>query len=320
MRSYSWLLWLTSASCSALITPSHPCAMVMVDSLGREWRFNLTNLSQPTRDYEVATDRGRVVLNVCRPPLAMCNPQGASVPVTTPSAVDFWGAPPEPPGQRCGPELCTSPCRKLGWGAVGGVGSHWQLLDHAEGRVGVRVSHYDMGTSTGDLAFTTNVTIPPATDEWGAQRPPAFTIDFECDPSAPLPSGPVLPISLSDHPLADLSVRIKSPWACPVPNPAISLASAAAAAASVAAWHAARSASNAGESAPSGFVLFLCFLIFVGAMGFLLVWLAPLSLKHSLRNAQRSELLATTWPAAQQHDWAAVGAADVDEPPSYRAM
>jgi hypothetical protein len=105
-----------------------------------------------------------------------------------------------------------------------------------------------------------------------------------------------------------------------VPNPAISLASAAAAAASVAAWHAARSASNASESAPSGFVLFLCFLIFVGAMGFLLVWLAPLSLKHSLRNAQRSELLATTWPAAQQHDWAAVGAADVDEPPSYRAM
>ncbi|NDC79097.1 MAG: hypothetical protein EBZ67_14685, partial [Chitinophagia bacterium] len=57
-----------------------------------------------------------------------------------------------------------------------------------------------------------------------AEYSPAFTIDFECDPSAPLPSGPVLPISLSDHPLADLSVRIKSPWACPVPNPAISLA------------------------------------------------------------------------------------------------
>ena len=296
---------------------------MLVDMHGVEWRFNLTNLTLPTRDYEVDTgSNGKLVLNVCRPPVSACRPQGGNpIPPTTPTAIVYTGPPP-PSNARCGAGVCTARCQKLGWGALAGTGAHWSLIDPAEAHEGVRVSHYELAFSSADLS--SNSSIPPARDEWGNPRPAAFTVDFLCDPTAPLPAGPLDAITLFGQPRADTTVRMKTPAACPILNPSPVVGAAAAnaiAAAAVAAAAATAAAHGAAVNGapPNAFVMLLAFVAALGILALLLIWFAPLSMKRG----SMAPSYPTAWPVAHQQGWAAVHGGETEEfdgRSAYRAM
>ena len=282
------------------------CERVITDKEGLEWRFNLTNLTA-AQDYEVNTHRGKLSLNVCRPPQATCRPQGmTNVPPTTATSILSWGNPPE------------ASCQKLGWGALGRTGSHWTLIDPAGAHEGVRVIHYDLTTWSG--VALSNASGRAVADEFGALRPPALVVDFVCDPSAPLPAKPLQEISLNAQASADLTIRVLSPSACPVIIPCSvpggTTVNTGVVAAAVAAAAAARNGTP--PPSPNGFALLLFLFIGVGVLALLVIWFAP----HSAGKRTLSSAAAwpTAWPAAVDHTYQGVhGALAADEEPGSRS-
>ena len=198
------------------------CVYHHVDRAGELWTWNISTLTQP-HDYEVdlpQSDLGsgarsdhRIALNVCRPPMSACNPASDPQPTrATPTAVVFSGPAPAA-GSQCRAAPCTQECRHLGYGALGHAGAHWSLIDPAVPIEGIRIVHFSLEPA--------QLASPPtgstdALDDWGAPRPPTFTLDLVCDPTAPVPAAALERIALVGHGPADLTLRMRTRAACPI--------------------------------------------------------------------------------------------------------
>ena len=205
------------------VATTHDCLFHHVDRLNELWSFNLSALAQPAGDYEVDLDTSgrRIVTNVCRPPISLCNPPGAGRSTHgTPTAIAFWGPKVLSTRQPCGGAVCTQQCKRLGYGALGLAGSQWSLIDPASPLEGLRITHYALeaaadahndSVAPGGLFDETL----PALDEWGAPRPPTFTLDVVCDATAPLPAAPLERVQLLGQKRADTSLRMRTRAACP---------------------------------------------------------------------------------------------------------
>jgi hypothetical protein len=226
-----------------------PCGYNHVDVYGWSWSWNFSRLAAP-RDYEVTVGGERIALNVCRPPISVCRPPGQQPAHGTPTAVAFWGPPPDAGTQWCGGLPCTQQCAPLGWGALGGPRTQWSLLDPFTPLDGIRLTHYSLlpretpatpppcnsccngtaGASAPPPPPRTAVAAGPtpggapervaALDEYGEPRPAVLTIDFLCEPNAPPAAPPPLEsITIQGQQRADTSLRLRSALACPAHLP-----------------------------------------------------------------------------------------------------
>ena len=217
------LLLLAHAVMAAL---ADDCVFHHVDRGGELWTWNISALTQP-HDYEVdlpQSDLGsgtrsyhRIALNVCRPPISACNPASGPKPSRrTPTALLFLAGSAPAGSQQCGSAPCTPECSQLGYGALGHAGAHWSLIDPAVPIEGVRIVHYGLEPAQpASQAQGSGRDETSSLDEWGAPRPPTFTLDLVCDFAAPLPAAPLERIALLGQSHADVALRMRTRAACP---------------------------------------------------------------------------------------------------------
>ena len=228
--THALLYTATVAPLPTAATSPLACGFSHVDDKGYSWSWNLTDMTM-ANDYTVVTGGKRFVLNICRPPLAICRPQGHPPMPGTPTAIAFSGPLPAASSQ-CGLQPCTQQCTLLGWGALG-VRSHWSLIDRFEPAEGVRLTHVGLlptsppppssspSNATSSAAGSPDAAdapMPPL-DEWGQPRPPLLTVDLVCEPKAPRPTMPLEIITIAGQQPSDTAMRLRTPYACPAHRP-----------------------------------------------------------------------------------------------------
>ena len=281
----------------ARATETSSCTYRHVDARGVAWNFpDLAALRNDRADYVLEAGGRTLVVNVCRPPLATCRPPNSAPLTWTPTAIAFYGPAP-PHGAQCGGGVaCTRPCSPLAWGALGGQASHWSLIDPTEPYEGLRLVHYglDLWRPPASARANASLSAPrfdeaqPPQDEWGQPRPPMLTVDLVCEPTAPRPAAPLELVSLLGQVQTDVSLRLRSPLACPAkpvpPHAGTAPLSGDVDGSSVAAPGAIGSADE--DEDGGGWLQFIFAFCAAGALAVAaMLGLAPLSLRHRLRRS-----------------------------------